>query len=262
MVVSSQDVVWHDLECGSYRADLPLWRELADSAAMEGATARILDIGAGSGRVALPLAREGHRVTALDLDGGLLDALRERAGDSHIETICADARSFELERDDFDLCLVPMQTVQLLGGSGERVAFLKLARAHLRSGGLLAVAIVTAVEAFDCADGDISPTPESAHVDGALYLSRPTRVRVLAGSVLIERERLIYHDHGPSPAGRPRDRSSGAGPRAERDAIELQRLDADQLEREAGEAGLRPEPARMVGPTENHVGSTVVMLRA
>ena len=23
------EVIWHDLECGSYRADLPLWRELA-----------------------------------------------------------------------------------------------------------------------------------------------------------------------------------------------------------------------------------------
>ncbi len=26
-------VIWHDLECGSYAADLPLWRELASSAA-------------------------------------------------------------------------------------------------------------------------------------------------------------------------------------------------------------------------------------
>jgi hypothetical protein len=24
-------VIWHDLECGSYAADLPLWRELAAS---------------------------------------------------------------------------------------------------------------------------------------------------------------------------------------------------------------------------------------
>ncbi len=31
--VSAREVVWHELECGSYRADLPLWRELADGAA-------------------------------------------------------------------------------------------------------------------------------------------------------------------------------------------------------------------------------------
>jgi 2-polyprenyl-3-methyl-5-hydroxy-6-metoxy-1,4-benzoquinol methylase len=66
-------VVWHDLECGSYRADLPLWRELA---AREGDP--ILDVGAGSGRVALELAGAGHRVTALDLDPDLLRVLRDR----------------------------------------------------------------------------------------------------------------------------------------------------------------------------------------
>ena len=79
MVVRSTEVVWHDLECGCYRADLSLWRELADAAAIDGHSARVLDVGAGTGRVALTLARAGHRVTALDIDDGLLDALRERA---------------------------------------------------------------------------------------------------------------------------------------------------------------------------------------
>ena len=52
-----------------------------------------------------------------------------------------------------------MQTLQLLGRPGERLCFLKRARAHLRSGGLLAVAIVTEFEPFDCADGDDGPAP-------------------------------------------------------------------------------------------------------
>ena len=43
-------VIWHDVECGAYVADLPLWRELA--AACEGP---ILDVGAGTGRVTLDL---------------------------------------------------------------------------------------------------------------------------------------------------------------------------------------------------------------
>ena len=41
------DVLWHDLECGGYDLDLPLWRELADR---EGSP--VLDVGAGTGRVA------------------------------------------------------------------------------------------------------------------------------------------------------------------------------------------------------------------
>jgi SAM-dependent methyltransferase len=245
MVVSSARVVWHDLECGSYAADLPLWRELAERASVDAGHARILDVGTGSGRVALDLARPGHRVTGLDLDGDLLDALRGRAGELGVETVCADARTFDLGRDDFDLCVVPMQTIQLLGGLAARLEFLSRARAHLRPGGLLAIAIVTAVEPFDCAEGDVGPSPEIARVDGAIYTTRAIRVSVLDGSFLIERERVIDSDGEP-----------------ERDVIELDRLTAPQLEREATVAGLHPEPARELMPTRDHLGSTVVMLRA
>ncbi|MGZ4313698.1 MAG: class I SAM-dependent methyltransferase, partial [Solirubrobacteraceae bacterium] len=67
--------IWHDLECGSYSADLEFWRALA---ARTGGP--ILDIGAGTGRTALALAGDGHEVTAMDLDDELLEALRGRAG--------------------------------------------------------------------------------------------------------------------------------------------------------------------------------------
>jgi SAM-dependent methyltransferase len=243
VVVSAPDVVWHDLECGSYRADLPLWRELAGSQAGE-----ILDVGAGAGRVTLDLARAGHRVTALDLDPGLLAALRERAAGLEVQTVCADARAFELDRRDFDLCLVPMQTLQLLGGPVDRLGFLQSAHAHLRAGGLLACAIVTALDPFDCAAGDTGPSPETAWVDETLYTSRATRVSVLDRAIAIERERRIA---GPL-----------LDPESERNVIELDRVTPFELEREALAAGLRPLPARQIRPTDEHVGSTVVMFGA
>jgi len=246
-------VIWHDLECGTYRADLPLWRELAAGARAGGQADAILDIGAGTGRVALELARAGHRVIAVDLDPELLRALRARAGAADIETVCADARTFGLERRDLALCLVPMQTVQLLGGPSGRIAFLRRARAHLRPGGLLACAIVTAFDEFDCAAGDPGPTPEIAHVDGNVYVSRARSVRVRAGSIVIERERRIL-----APT-QPTDADTGA---AERNVIALDRLDVAELEREGIEAGLTPEPARAIAATAEHVGSIVVMLRA
>lgn len=40
--------------------------------------ARVLDVGGGDARVALALAREGHEVTVLDMDGTMLDAARHR----------------------------------------------------------------------------------------------------------------------------------------------------------------------------------------
>jgi SAM-dependent methyltransferase len=246
MVVSSAEVVWHDLECGAYRADLRLWRELAERSAIGADPVRILDVGAGAGRVSLDLARAGHVVTALDLDRDLLGALRERAADEgvYIETVCADARTFELDRRDFDLCLMPMQTVQLLGGPDERLAFLRHARVHLRDGGLLAAAIVTAIEPFDCSAGDIGPSPEIASIDGRRYETRATRVCVLSERVVIERERRI-------------DNSA-----SHRDVIELDCVSASQLEREGLEAGFQLEQARELAPTRDHVGGEVVILRA
>ena len=74
-MTASAHVVWHDVECGRYDADLTLWIELAREAG-----GPVLDVGAGTGRVALPLARAGHEVTALDRDAELLAAEAERHG--------------------------------------------------------------------------------------------------------------------------------------------------------------------------------------
>ncbi len=245
------EVVWHDLECGGYSADLPLWSELADQAASPAGSRPILDIGAGTGRVSLELARRGHRVTALDAEPGLLEALRVRAEGLPIMTTCADARTFALEVSDFALCLVPMQTLQLLGGSAGRLAFLGRARAHMRPGALLACAIVTELEAFDCSSGDPGPEAESAHADGCVYISRPVAVRVGMRSVAIERERQILPERG----------GAGASP-AERDIVKLDRVKVSRLEQEALQADLRPAGLREIPATEDHVGSVVVMLRA
>jgi len=235
-------VVWHDLECGSYRADLSLWRELAD-AYPAGA---ILDVGAGSGRVTLDLARRGRRVIALDHDPALLAALRQRAAGLDIETVCADARSFQLPDDErLALCIVPMQTIQLLGGAAGRAAFLRRARSQLRSGALLACALVTDLEPFDYAtDGGLAPTPEVCRIEGTLYRSQPTRVQEGTDTITIERHRRV-----------------GDAAAVEQDLIELDRVSVAQLEREGAALNFHPQPARSIPTTADHAGSEVVMLR-
>lgn len=240
-------VVWHDLECGSYSADLPFWRELA------GGASAVLDIGAGTGRVTLDLARRGHRVTALDLDAELLRALRERAAGTDVETACADARAFALDRRDFTACIAPMQTVQLLGGAAGRLEFLRHARAHLAPGGTLACAIAVEIEAFDCDAGDLGPSPEIARVDGVGYISRATRVHVGRRVVRIERERAVLEGEEPATPAR----------RAwERDVVELDRVSVAQLQREGREAGLTPAGTRPIPETDEHTASVAVMFRA
>jgi SAM-dependent methyltransferase len=244
-------VVWHDLECGSYGADLPLWHELA--ARQRGP---ILDIGAGTGRVALELAGAGYEVTALERDVQLLAALRARAASLPVRAVHADARDFRLPPRNFALCIVPMQTIQLLRGAGDRARFLRCVRTSLCAGGLLACALLGQVEPFAGADGDPEPEPETALLEGLLYTSRPTRVAVSRAGVRIERERSVVALSPPAGGSRTQVVSA-----PELSVEELARVSPRTLKREAAAAGLRAERDRTVAETEDHAGSTVVMLR-
>jgi SAM-dependent methyltransferase len=158
------EVLWHDLECGGYADDLPLWRELAGAGP-------VLDVGCGTGRVALDLAARGVPVVGLDRDSALLTALRDRAAGLPVETVCADAREFALGRR-FPVILAPMQTVQLLGGREQRARFLRCAKTHLEPGGLFALAIADGLRGFD--EGEVTPpAPDVREVDGIVYFSQP-----------------------------------------------------------------------------------------
>ncbi|MDX6689825.1 MAG: hypothetical protein QOG15_1282 [Solirubrobacteraceae bacterium] len=234
-------VIWHDVECGSYTEDLPLWRSLA-----QGEVGPVLDAGAGTGRVALDLARHGHDVVAVDRDPELLEELRRRAGGLPVETVICDARALELPGRSFGLILAPMQLVQLLGGFAGRMRFLQSARALLAPGGMVACAISESMEVFD--SDVVLPRPDVAVVDGVRYSSQPVGLRDEGGRVAIERIREITAGDG---------RRSAAG-----DIIYLDRLASSTFELEGTGAGFTPASRRFIHPTDDHVGSSVVMLRA
>ncbi|HTT30408.1 MAG TPA: class I SAM-dependent methyltransferase [Solirubrobacteraceae bacterium] len=234
-------VIWHDIECGSYAEDLPLWRSLA---AEHGDP--VLDVGAGTGRVSLVLAREGHRVTALDRDPALLDALAQRADRVDVTTVVADARDFDLP-ERFPLIIVPMQTIQLLGGPGGRRRFLAAARRHLLPGGALAIAIAELLETYEVVDGMPAPLPDLREEDGIVYSSQPIAVRA---------------DHDGFVLERRRETVSRAGQRTvEQDLIHLDLLTVEDLEREGSAAGLEPAQREHVRETADYSGSEVVILR-
>jgi SAM-dependent methyltransferase len=227
--------IWHDIECGAYTADLPLWEELA-------AGGTVLDVGAGTGRVALRLARAGCTVTALDLDAGLLAVLaaRARAEGLDVPTVVADAAAFELATR-FALVAVPMQTIQLLPDAAARAGFFACARRVLAPGGLVALAIAAELETFE---GDFLPPPDVGESGGARYESQPTAVRAVPGGTRIERLRRVI------PPGT-----------TEQDVIVLAAVTAESLAAEAQAAALRLEEVRSIDPTPDHVGSEVVVLR-
>lgn len=231
-------VIWHDVECGGYDADLRLWEELAAEAG-----GPVLDLGCGTGRVALHLARRGHEVTGLDREPDLVTELRERAADLACRAEVGDARHFELGQHDFALVLAPMQLLQLFMTREDRVACLAAAAEHLRLGGIFAAAI--AEEVIGGVNREDDAVPDSREIDGAVYSSLPIEIRVDAERIAIRRLRKVI--------------SSTALERSE-DRIELRQLSAATLEAEAAAAGLLPVGRRVIHPTLDHVGSTVVLL--
>ena len=233
--------IWHDLECGSYAADLPLWRALAERAG-----GPVLDVGAGTGRVALDLARRGHEVVALDCDEALLEVLGRRGRGLPVRTLAADAREFVLDAP-VRLCIVPMQTIQLLGGRRGRRAFLRCVRAQLEAGGLLAAAVTEDLPAFEPGEPADLPPPDIREHAGWIYASQPVALRHRGPVTVLQRRREAVAPDGT------RHESE--------DVVLLDRVNAADLEREAEVAGLSPLPAVDVPPTRDHVGSRVVVLQ-
>jgi SAM-dependent methyltransferase len=242
MVGLAGTVAWHDVECGSYGADLPLWRELATAAA------EVLDLGCGSGRVALDLAAAGRRVCGVDSDPELVAALRGRARERGLEVdaVAADVRALSLGRT-FGLAIAPMQVFQLLGGAAGRARALAAVREHLAPGGLLAVALADPFEAVPAPEA-LPPLPDVRERDGWVLSSTPVAVRATDGGVAIDRVRQAV-----SPAGEL-DESFAT--------IVLDDLSPTLLENDAHAAGLFPAGRRPVEATADHVGSTVVLLEA
>jgi SAM-dependent methyltransferase len=230
--------MWHDVECGRYDADLPLWQELAQQA--EGG---VLDVGAGTGRVALRLAEAGHNVTALDLDPELLETLRERARAAGVEvaTITADAGDFSVPRR-VGLVAVPMQTIQLLP---ERSGFFAAAKRAVVPGGRVAVAIATDLEPYD--GGPPLPAPDIGEANGWIYVSQPVAIRVDDEHVQIERIRRMIGPNG--------DRITAD------DVIRLAIVTPGELAEEAARHGLEAEDLRHIPETPEHVASEVVIFR-
>ena len=234
---------WHDVECASYGADLPLWRELAERCG-----GPVLDIGCGTGRVALDLASRGHELVAVDADPELVRVLAVRARERSlpIRPVAADARSLELGTRH-PLAILPMQVAQLLGGRAGRASMLAAVRRHLRPGGVVAIALA---DPFDDVpvEESLPPLPDVLEQDGWVLSSTPVGVRRENGAVAIDR-----HRQAVSPEGALTEELA---------TIVLDSVTGDELAAEGVVAGLTPLPARTIPPTRDHVGSTVVLLEA
>jgi SAM-dependent methyltransferase len=135
--VSADEARRFAAEHGHYVEDLPSWRA---AAARLGSP--VLDLGAAAGRVAIPLARDGAVVWALDHSSEMLDELRRRLArepghvGARVRPVRGDLAHIDLP-ERFALVLVAMNTLQVLTDPADRLACLAGVRAHLAEGGEL-----------------------------------------------------------------------------------------------------------------------------
>ncbi|HXS32596.1 MAG TPA: class I SAM-dependent methyltransferase [Solirubrobacterales bacterium] len=236
------ELIWHEVECGGYTADLPLWEELADSLGEE---EPIMELGCGAGRVTLHLAERGaHLVIGLDRDRELVEAVWERGWGSSADAEHVDVRELDFFATRFGLVLAPMQLIQLLEDSEARIACLACALHNMKRGARAAFAIVEEVPTA-LPEGALPPLPDVRQVEGWIYSSLPLEPIVYEDSILLRRLRQTV-----DPDGNMSD---------ELNEIELQMLSAGRLEEEALGVGLRPAGRRQIPATDAHVGSTVVL---
>ncbi|HKE87580.1 MAG TPA: class I SAM-dependent methyltransferase [Vicinamibacterales bacterium] len=102
----------------------------------------VLELGAGTGRIALKMAEDGVAVHALDCDRDMLSAPQRKAAASpqvrdRIEVVEGDMRTFEL-RERFALIIAPFRTLLHNLTEEDHLATFRRVRAHLRPHGRFA----------------------------------------------------------------------------------------------------------------------------
>ena len=133
------DAALYDYEYRRRRADVTFYRELA----RRRGAGRVLELGAGSGRVTVPLARDGRQVVALDQSAAMLGMLAARiarlpaAVAGRITPVRGDLRSFALgpRAGRFPLVIAAFNVLEHLYTRGEVAACLQRIAAHLAPGG-------------------------------------------------------------------------------------------------------------------------------
>jgi SAM-dependent methyltransferase len=155
----------------------PLYRQLTDLtlrviSELCDSPSHIIDFGAGTGRLAIPLAREGHKLVAVDPCEAMLEQLRKKANGVEIVTECCSMSDFRSSKPA-DLALGVFTVLLYIQEEQELFESLSAVRSALKDGGRMLVDVATSAlfHGFEMSDGLLTRqvTIQSCGADRYLY---------------------------------------------------------------------------------------------
>jgi SAM-dependent methyltransferase len=129
------------------RRDVPFWRNLALNAG-----GRVLELGCGTGRIALPLGRAGVPIVGIDRSAPMLARARRRVRraklQSTVHLVRADVRRLPF-RNPFSLVMAPYGILQSLLREADLAATLGAVHGALERGGTFGMELVADLPAWE-----------------------------------------------------------------------------------------------------------------
>jgi len=127
---------FYDYEQGSFTKDIPLYTGYAKKCKGE-----VLELGCGTGRILIPIAKENIRVTGLDISNEMLKLAREKVDklDSelkiHVQLIQGDMAKFSMNKI-FPFIFIAFRSFQSLMTKKEQGDCLECVYRHLKDNGI------------------------------------------------------------------------------------------------------------------------------
>lgn len=153
----------YDLAYGSYTEDIDFW---VGQARRYGGP--VLELACGTGRIAIPVAREGFEVTGLDLADSMLEQARRNSRGEGLDVrwVESDMRDFSLGMT-YPLIICPSQSMSRLLAIEDMERCLAAVKDHLEVGGRFIMEVYNpSLEILSRREDERSPFLEYEHPDG------------------------------------------------------------------------------------------------
>ena len=99
--------------------------------------ADILELCCGTGRLTIPIAKDGYNISGVDYTSSMLEQARLKASEAglEIEFVEADIRTLDLQKK-YDLIFIPFNSIHHIYQNEDLFKALDVVKSHLKDGGL------------------------------------------------------------------------------------------------------------------------------